>query len=78
MANLDGKVTVLKAGDQWDILAQNDLREEITATPALANGRLYVRTRQSLFCFASRGSSIAAPDRSSAERIPISAVRNRY
>ena len=78
VANLDGKVTVLKAGDQWDILAQNDLREEITATPALANGRVYVRTRQSLFCFASRGSSIAAPDRSSAERIPISAVRNRY
>ncbi len=52
VANLEGKVTVLKAGGQWEILAQNDLREEISATPALANGRLYVRTREAVYCFA--------------------------
>jgi outer membrane protein assembly factor BamB len=54
VANLEGKVTVLKADSQWEILAQNDLREEISATPALANGRLYVRTRGAVYCFASR------------------------
>ena len=53
-ASLEGKITVLKSGGQWEILAQNDLREEISATPALANGRLYVRTRGSVYCFASR------------------------
>ena len=54
VASLEGKITVLKSGGQWEILAQNDLREEISATPALANGRLYVRTRGAVYCFASR------------------------
>jgi outer membrane protein assembly factor BamB len=57
VANLEGKITVLKSGGQWEILAQNDLGEEISATPALANGRLYVRTREGVYCFASRLSS---------------------
>ena len=34
VANLEGKITVLKSGGQWEILAQNDLQEEISATPA--------------------------------------------
>jgi hypothetical protein len=29
----------------------NDLAEEIHATPALSDGRIYVRTRGSLYCF---------------------------
>ena len=49
-----GRSPVLKSGGQWEILAQNDLGEEISATPALANGRLYVRTRGAVYCFASR------------------------
>jgi outer membrane protein assembly factor BamB len=53
VANRDGKVTVLKAGGEWEILGQNDLQDEISATPALAGGRLYVRTREAVYCFAS-------------------------
>jgi len=51
VASVDGKVTVLKAGAQWDVLGVNDLGEEIQATPALAGGRIYVRTRNTLYCF---------------------------
>ncbi|MFN8009350.1 MAG: PQQ-binding-like beta-propeller repeat protein, partial [Terriglobia bacterium] len=47
----EGKVTVLNAGPQWEVLAVNDLGEEVHATPALSNGRIYVRTRSSLYCF---------------------------
>ncbi|MBI3469878.1 MAG: PQQ-binding-like beta-propeller repeat protein [Candidatus Solibacter usitatus] len=47
-----GKVTVLKAGAQWETLAVNDLGEECYATPAIAGGRIYVRTRGTLYCFA--------------------------
>ena len=54
VANRDGQITVLKSGGQWGILAQADLKDEISATPALANGRLYVRTREAVYCFASR------------------------
>ncbi len=51
VASVDGKVTVLKAGAQWDVLGVNDLGDEIYATPALAGGRIYVRTRGTLYCF---------------------------
>jgi outer membrane protein assembly factor BamB len=46
-----GKVTVLQAGAQWEVLAENDLHEECYATPAIADGRLYIRTREALYGF---------------------------
>jgi outer membrane protein assembly factor BamB len=48
----EGKLTVLQAGGEWEILAVNDLGEPAHATPAIADGKLYVRTHQTLFCFA--------------------------
>jgi outer membrane protein assembly factor BamB len=51
VASVDGKVTVLKAGGQWEVLGVNDLDDDIHATPALAGGRIYVRTRGTLYCF---------------------------
>lgn len=54
MISESGKVTVLKAESQWVILAVNDLAEEIWATPAIANGTIYVRTRGALYAFSSR------------------------
>ena len=46
-----GKVTVLKAGAQWEVLAVNDLQETSQATPAIANGRIYIRTQKALYAF---------------------------
>jgi outer membrane protein assembly factor BamB len=51
LASGDGKITVLQAAGQWQVLAVNDLGEEIRATPALSNGRIYVRTRGAVYCF---------------------------
>jgi outer membrane protein assembly factor BamB len=51
LVNEEGKVSVLKAGGQWDVLRVNDLREEVHSTPALSGGRIYVRTRSKLYCF---------------------------
>jgi outer membrane protein assembly factor BamB len=51
VASVGGRVTVLKAGGQWDVLGVNDLGDEIRATPALSGGRIYVRTRGTLYCF---------------------------
>ncbi len=51
IANTEGKITVLKAGAEWEVLAVNELNDEVHATPALSDGRLYVRTRSSLYCF---------------------------
>jgi outer membrane protein assembly factor BamB len=50
----EGKVTVLKAGGDWEVLAVNDLDDLCHATPAIAGGRIYLRTRNTLYCFAKR------------------------
>ena len=54
LANTEGKVTVLKAGAKWEVLAVNDLGEEIHATPALSGGRIYLRTRSAVYSFGSK------------------------
>jgi outer membrane protein assembly factor BamB len=51
LASTEGKISVLKGGPQWQVLGVNDIGEEIHATPALVGGRIYVRTRGSVYCF---------------------------
>lgn len=51
LANTEGKITVLKAGAEWEVLAVNEMGDEIGATPALSNGQIYVRTRGTMYCF---------------------------
>jgi hypothetical protein len=51
LASEEGKMTVLNAAAKWEVLRVNDLGEEVHATPALSEARIYVRTRSSLYCF---------------------------
>ncbi len=46
-----GQVAVIEAGNSGTLLAKNDLEEPIVATPAIADGILYVRTRGHLYAF---------------------------
>ena len=52
--NAEGKMTVLKAGAQWEVLAVHDLGDEAYATPAISGGRIIVRTRGTLYSFGGR------------------------
>lgn len=45
------KVTVLKADPQWEILAVNALAGRCEATPAIAGGRIFIRTDKELYSF---------------------------
>ncbi len=54
LASLDGMITVLKAGVDWQVLSTTDLGERVIATPAIADGRVYVRTENKLYCFGTR------------------------
>ena len=49
-----GKVSVLAADGSLRVLAVNDLDDVAYATPAIAGGRLYVRTQATLYCFGLR------------------------
>jgi outer membrane protein assembly factor BamB len=47
----DGHVSVIKAGADWEVLAVNDMNEPVYATPAPVDQQLYLRTRNTLYCF---------------------------
>lgn len=46
----NGTVVVLAAGAELDVLATNDLGDSCLATPAIADGSLFFRTRHKLLC----------------------------
>lgn len=46
-----GIVSVLGPGGNLDVMASNDLKEQCYATPAIAEGRIYLRTEKTLYCF---------------------------
>jgi outer membrane protein assembly factor BamB len=49
-----GAVSVLKAAGEWEILKVSQLDDECFATPAIADGRIYIRTRSALYCFGNK------------------------
>jgi len=52
LASSEGVVTVIAAGkDNLDVIARNELGEDIVATPAIAGGTIFVRTLRTLYAF---------------------------
>ena len=50
IAGENGTVVVLNDSDDYEILAKNDMGDAIVATPAIADGRIFIRTRLNLIC----------------------------
>jgi hypothetical protein len=48
-----GQVSVLKAAGDWEVMKVNELDDECFATPAIADGRIYIRTRSAMYAFGS-------------------------
>src|SRR5262249_47673707 len=49
-----GQLTVITAAGHGQVLHQPHFGEEASATPALAGGRIYLRTAGHLYCFGTR------------------------
>jgi outer membrane protein assembly factor BamB len=49
-----GDLAVLSAEPQWKVLSRARFDEDVYATPAIADGRIYVRTTGHLYCFAQK------------------------
>ncbi len=47
----DGTVSVVSARGEWEVEQVNSLGDEVFATPAIEGGRMYVRTKNALYCF---------------------------
>lgn len=50
----DGLVTVVKAGPQFEVLAENDMKEYTLSSPAVSDGQIFVRTAGALYCIGTR------------------------
>ena len=50
LVNTKGLTTVVTAGRRFERLAENQLDDEIIASPAVSNGRLFFRGRTALYC----------------------------
>ena len=46
-----GRLTVLAAREGWEELSHADFGEDAYATPALVDGRIFLRTANHLYCF---------------------------
>ena len=51
----DGTVSVVEAKGEWEILSVTALEDEVFATPAISDGRIYLRTKSSLYAFGEKG-----------------------
>ena len=51
LTSVKGKITVIKATDKLNIINQNDLKEDIFASPAIIGNTIYVRTKGNLCAF---------------------------
>ena len=45
----DGVMTVVKTGEKFEVLAENDLGEDMSSSPVISNGVIYLRTFQHLW-----------------------------
>ena len=50
-ASRDGVITVFEGADRLHVLARNDFGESISATLALVDSQLYIRTDRALYAF---------------------------
>ena len=56
MPNDDGVVTVIKPGPSFNYIAKNSIGEKMFASPAISNGKIYLRGYKHLFCISVNGS----------------------
>jgi outer membrane protein assembly factor BamB len=60
ISNEDGLTTVVKAGRQFEILAQNALDDYILSSPAVSDGQIFIRTAGHLWVIGQRKASSTA------------------
>jgi outer membrane protein assembly factor BamB len=51
----EGKVAVIHAGAEWEQIALNTIDDGSKSTPAIVDGRIYLRTYSALYCLENHG-----------------------
>jgi hypothetical protein len=48
----EGETFIIKAGPQHEVLRTNSIGEPVYASPAIADGKIYIRGQKNLYCIA--------------------------
>ncbi len=62
LLDADGVATVVRAEKDWQILYQRNFSEGMNSTPAIAGGRIYIRSHEAVYCFDGRKQGVAVGD----------------
>ena len=54
VTNEDGVTVVVKAGPDFELLAENDLEEYMLSSPAISDGQIFIRTEKALYAVGTR------------------------
>lgn len=49
-----GVASVIRLGDQFELVAKNDLGEPVSASPAISQGQLFIRSHEALYCIGTK------------------------
>ena len=55
MPNDNGVITIIKPGPKFEYISKNSIGEKMFASPAISNGKIYLRGYQHLFCISVNG-----------------------
>jgi outer membrane protein assembly factor BamB/lysophospholipase L1-like esterase len=66
----DGVVNVVKPGPEFKSIAKNEMGQSCYASPAVSNGRLYIRGKTHLFCIANPLSKPRTVSRPKNDKLP--------
>jgi outer membrane protein assembly factor BamB len=55
MPNDEGVITVIKPGPKFGYISKNPIGEKMNASPAISNGKIYLRGYKHLFCISRNG-----------------------
>jgi outer membrane protein assembly factor BamB len=50
ITNEEGLTTVIKAGPQFEVIAENPLNDYCLSSPAISDGQIFIRTATNLYC----------------------------
>ena len=54
VTNEEGTTTVIKAGPDFEVLAENHLGEYTLSSPAISDGQIFLRTEKAVYCIGKR------------------------
>jgi outer membrane protein assembly factor BamB len=67
VTNEAGMTTVLRAGPEFEVLAENDFDDYCLSSPAVSEGQIFIRTTGYLYAIGERRPEVAAPVPGAAE-----------